>query len=431
MIDLKKLKGQHILVLFVPVLLIYLVAIVPTCSDDIADDDEAVSQEVKAPEPNRYGLFLDSLTEHTSQVNKNQTISDILNPHDIPLQEIYRIAAEAKPVFDLTKIKSGQNYTLYTSKDSLKKVNYFVYEIDPVDYLVCDLTDSLNIYKGQKTVTTKIREVSGVINHSLYSTLQDEGASDLLALKLSDVFAWQIDFYGIQRGDYFKAVFEENFIDDEFIGIGKVNAALFNHRSKDYYAFRFIQDGQDEYFDEEGNSLRKAFLKAPLKFSRISSGYTNKRFHPVLKYYRPHRGIDYAAPSGTPVQTVGDGIVTDVRWTSQGGRFVKVKHNGTYSSGYMHLSRYAKGLKVGKTVRQGDVIGYVGMSGLATGPHLDFRFWKNNQLVNYLRQEFPSSHPIKSDDKSGFLTFKDSIRIELDTIQLPDSTTQIASTQTD
>lgn len=428
MIDFKKLKEVHLLALFIPVILIYLIMIIPKCSDDTDDiDDEVVAVEVEVPKPNEFGLFTDSLTAYKSKVKKNETLSDILNPHNIPLQQIYKIANESKEVFDLTKIKYGQDYTLFSSIDSVESVHYFVYEVDPVNYIVCDLTDSIEIYEDKKEVTTKVREVSGVIKSSLYETLQQENVSDLLALKLSDVFAWQIDFYGIQKDDYFKVVFEESFVAGEFIGIGNVNSALFNHRNKDYYAFRFVQMGQDEYFDEEGNSLRKAFLKAPLKFSRISSGYTNRRFHPVLKYYRPHRGIDYAAPTGTPVQSVGDGVVTDKRWTKQGGRFVKIKHNGTYSSGYMHLSRYAKGISPGKTVRQGDVIGYVGSSGLATGPHLDFRFWKNNQLVNYLRQEFPSSHPIDSSDSTAFFVYKDSIKTVLDNIQLPDSSSQIAS----
>jgi murein DD-endopeptidase MepM/ murein hydrolase activator NlpD len=407
-----------------------LIVIIPKCSDDDADNTvESIIDTVAAVYPNEYGFYTDSLKEYKATVKRNETLSDLLNPHNVPLQEIYKIAKISKPLFNLTNIKFDQDYTLYFLNDSASTLRYFVYEIDVINFIVCDLTDSIRIYKERREVSTKIREVSGTIRYSLWQTLKESQVSELLAIKLSDVFAWQIDFYGIQKDDYFKVTFEEKFIGDRSIGVGKINSALFNHKHKDYYAFRFMQDDQDEFFDEEGNSLRKAFLKAPLKFSRISSGYTNNRYHPVLKYYRPHKGIDYAAPTGTPVQSIGDGTVTDVRWTTQGGRFVKIKHNSTYSSGYMHLSRYAAGLKPGKRVRQGEVIAYVGSSGLATGPHLDFRFWKNNQLVNYLRQEFPSSHPVKENDRIIFNALKDSMTIVLNQIQPADSVISITSTK--
>ncbi len=392
-----------------------------------SDDPNLGSVEIPKPKINEYGLQVDSLTEVKGVVDRNETISDILNPHNVPLQKIYQIADASKDIYDFTKINFGKSYTLYSKIDSVESLKYFVYEIDPINYVVCDLTDSINIYKESREVATQIREVSGVIRNSLYMTLKEQRVSDLLALKLADVYAWQIDFYGIQEGDFFKVIFEENLVDTQFIGVGKINTALFNHRGKDFYAFRFKQNGKDEYFDEEGNGLRKAFLKAPLKFSRISSGYTNRRFHPILKYYRPHRGIDYAAPTGTPIQSVGDGTVTDVRWTKQGGRFVKIKHNSTYSSGYMHLSKYAKGIKPGVRVSQGDVIGYVGSSGLSTGPHLDFRFWKNGQLVNYLRQEFPSSYPVSEDSKAQFISFRDSIKLHLDAIEIERVVTEVAA----
>ena len=342
MISKKSIRDISIYAFFIPVLIIYLIVIIPKCSEDEADNSEVESVDSTIVYPNEYGFYSDSLQESKATVERNQTLSDILNPHNVPLQEIYKIADLSKSIFDLTKIKSGQDYTLYHLNDTIATIKYFVYEIDPINFVVCDLTDSIRIYKERRDVSTRIREVSGVIKNSLWQTLKESEVSELLAIKLADVFAWQIDFYGIQKDDYFKVVFEEKFIGDKSIGVGKINSALFNHKKREYYAFRFVQDDQDEYFDEEGNGLRKAFLKAPLKFSRISSGYTNSRFHPVLKYYRPHKGIDYAAPTGTPVQSIGDGTVTDVRWTKQGGRFVKIKHNSTYSSGYMHLSKYAK-----------------------------------------------------------------------------------------
>ena len=423
----KKIKDIPILLFFIPVVVIYLLLIIPGVSGEPDKSAPKLFYDSSAVLPNEYGFFTDSLSELKATVERNETLSDILNPYNIPLQTIYEIVKLSKPVFDLTKIKSAQDYTIYHLNDTNSTAVFFVYEIDPINYIVCNLNDSIRINPGRREVSSRIREVSGVIKTSLWHTLKESEVSELLAIKLADVFAWQIDFYGIQQGDYFKAVFEERFIGEKSIGVGKINSALFNHKNRDYYAFRFMQEDQDEYFDEQGNGLRKAFLKAPLKFSRISSGFTNRRFHPVLKYYRAHKGIDYAAPTGTPVQSIGDGTVTDVRWTTQGGRFVKIKHNSTYSSGYMHLSKYAKGLTPGKRVRQGEVIGYVGMSGLATGPHLDFRFWKNNSLVNYLRQEFPSSHPVNEKDRLSFLAYKDSIKVIVDSISLTDSLVQITA----
>ncbi|MBU1096526.1 MAG: peptidoglycan DD-metalloendopeptidase family protein [Bacteroidetes bacterium] len=421
----KNIKELVLLAFVVPVVIIYLIVSISKCSQS---SDDALGSDSVVVNINEFGFVSDSLKEYREKVQKNQTLSDLLIPHNVSFQTIHDIAAASQSVFDLKKINVGNTYTIFSDIDSVESVKYFVYEIDPINYIICDLRDSIYIHLESREVVTKIREISGIIEYSLYSTLSGINASDLLALKMADAFAWQIDFYGIQKGDFFKIIFEENYVQDKLVGIGKINAALFNHRSKDYYAFRFEQEGQDEYFDEHGNSLRKAFLKAPLKFSRISSRYTNKRFHPVLKYYRPHRGIDYAAPAGTHIQSVGDGLITDVRWTNQGGRFVKIKHNSTYSSGYMHLQAYAKGIKVGKRIRQGDVIGYVGSSGLATGPHLDFRFWKNNELVNYLSQEFPSSRPIDKKDQLAFTAFKDSIKIKIDAINVnPPSASALTS----
>lgn len=412
-----RIKELFLFLFFIPAIIIYIFILIPDYSEDESDviaDSTAVNQVHE----NEYRLQVDSLVEFKSVVEKNETLSDILLAHNMDFEQIINIVKAARPVFDFRKIQSDKNYTIYYQSDSIAAVKYFVYEIDPINYVVCDLTDSIEVFKASRDIVTKIRSVSGVIDNSLYMTLSENGISDLLSSKLADVYAWQIDFYAIQKGDFFKVIFEENYVNDNFIGIGKVNAAVFTHRDKPFYAFRYNMNGKDEFFDEIGNSLRKAFLKAPLRFSRISSGYTNKRFHPILKYYRPHRGIDYAAPHGTPVQAVGDGLITDVRWTKQGGRFVKIKHNSVYSSGYMHLSSYAKGITPGKRVQQGQIIGRVGSSGLATGPHLDFRFWKNGELVNYLKQEFPSSHPINKNLIEDFFGYRDSLKSGLDSIKV-------------
>jgi murein DD-endopeptidase MepM/ murein hydrolase activator NlpD len=271
----------------------------------------------------------------------------------------------------------------------------------------------LAITRQSKDVIIKERTISGTIDNSLYQTLMDENASPLLAVELADVFAWQIDFYTIQKGDKFFAVYNEKYVGDDFVGIGKILTAEFIHQRNSYKAFLFNQDGKDEYFDEEGKSLQKEFLKAPLKYRRISSRFSRRRLHPIFRVYRPHLGIDYAAATGTPVQAVGDGIVILRQRKGGAGRFVKIRHNSVYTSGYMHLSRYGKGIRVGKKVKQGQVIGYVGSSGHSTGPHLDFRFYKNGRAVNYMTQKFPSSKSVSKENLSEFYKVRDSLMQKL------------------
>jgi murein DD-endopeptidase MepM/ murein hydrolase activator NlpD len=231
----------------------------------------------------------------------------------------------------------------------------------------------------------------------------EKNADPNLANKMSEIYAWTIDFFGLQKGDSYKVIYDRYFVEDQYIGLGKVQAAKFNHGGSNLYAFYFEQNGSGDYFDEEGNSLQRTFLKAPLRYSRISSHFSNSRMHPVLKIRRPHHGIDYAAPSGTPVHTVGDGVIVKKGYQKRGGgNYVKVKHNGTYSTTYMHLKGFAKGIKVGKHVKQGDLPGYVGQTGLATGPHLDFRFYRNGKAVNPLKVESPPSKPIDTAYRTAF-----------------------------
>ncbi len=413
-----KLDKKVLIPLYVSVAVLFIVIFISKCSDEEAVQPSAPVQDTVVVQKNAYGLSVDSLKEVKGIVEKHQTLSDLLLPHNVSFQRISDIAHMSKDTFDVRKINYGKNYTVYSHIDSVEHINYFVYEKDPINYVVFDLRDSIVVYNGQKEVTIKQRSVSGVITQSLYGTLQEKNVSDLLAIRLSEVYAWQIDFYAVQKGDNFRVLFNEKFVDGEFVGIGDVIAATFQHAGKDFYAFRYKQDNKEEFFDDKGNSLRKAFLKAPLKFTRISSRYSRRRFHPVLKRYRAHLGIDFAAPIGTPVQAVGDGVVAFAGYKGQAGRYVKIRHNGTYQSAYMHLSRYGKGIKAGKAVKQGDVIGYVGSSGLSTGPHLDFRFYRNGQAVNYLTQEFPSSIPITEKNKADFQTVVEYYRPIIDKIEL-------------
>jgi murein DD-endopeptidase MepM/ murein hydrolase activator NlpD len=262
--------------------------------------------------------------------------------------------------------------------------------------------DSLRVYKDVRNVDTVIREISGIINTSLWVDMIDNGAPQDLITAMADLYAWQVDFFSISNGDRFKIIFEEIMIDSTSIGIGKIKSALFRHNDENFYAVGYKQDGIDDYFDERGNCLRKMFLKSPLKFSRISSRFTRSRYHPILKIYRPHLAIDYVAPKGTPVHTIGNGIVISAGYSGGAGNTVKIRHPNSYISGYNHLSRFGPGIRAGKRVSQGDLIGYVGSTGLSTGPHLDFRIWKNGSNINPLSIKAP---PAKSVDKAHLNEF--------------------------
>ncbi len=297
----------------------------------------------------------------------------------------------------------------------MEKAKYFVYQPNLVDYVVFEIGDTaVSARKGAKDVTIREKTASGTINSSLYQTLTDANVSPKLAVELSNIYAWTIDFYRIQKGDKFKVVYEERVVDGEAIGIGKIKAGIFTHWKEDYYAFSFSQNKQEDYFDEKGNSLRKAFLKAPLKFSRISSRYTLNRYHPVQKRNKPHYGTDYAAPKGTPIMAVGDGVIIASSYSKYNGNFVKVKHNGTYTTQYLHMNK--RNCKVGQRVRQGDIIGYVGSTGLATGPHVCFRFWKNGKQVDHLKEKFPPSLPIDKKYKEEYKKEMDLLKKKLDNI---------------
>lgn len=395
-------------------LLAFVSLVLFNCTGDFNDNPEKLeSVDTVSVNINEFGIIVDSLNEYSDIIKKNQTLADILLPFNIDYNKITQMVSESKEIFDLRKINAGKEYFIYTQNDSIETPKYFVYAFDKINYIVYDL-DSIKINKGQKEIIVKEKFAEGTINSSLYETLQEQNLSPLLALKLSEVLAWQIDFYTIQKGDYFRVLYNEKYVGDDFVGIGKIKAIQFNHKTRDYFGFRFEQGDEFDYFDENGNSLRKAFLKAPLKFSRISSKYSRRRLHPVLRTYRPHLGIDYAAATGTPVQSVGDGTVVQASYQGGAGNYVKIKHNGTYTSGYMHLSKYGKGIKKGARVKQGDVIGYVGSTGLSTGPHLDFRFWINGDLVNYLTIEFPPSNPIKEEYREKFFVQRDSLWEKID-----------------
>jgi murein DD-endopeptidase MepM/ murein hydrolase activator NlpD len=380
--------------------------------------DGNVELPVIEPVENAYGFVDNSLIHKSGIVNKNETLSDILDPYHIENSNIAEIAQISSEVFNVRKIRPGKSYHLFLAEDSLSTLKYFVYEKDPIQFVIYDFCDSVEVRNGEKEVTIVKDYMSAEINSSLYVALLENDVTIELAVKLSKIFAWQIDFYRLQKGDKFKVIYEKRYIDNKMVGIGKILGAYFYSYKKEYYAIPFVQDDVYQYFDENGNSLRKEFLKTPIEFARITSRYSSRRFHPVLKTYRPHAGIDYGAPTGTPIRTVGDGKVVTVAYTRSNGRYVKIRHNSVYTTMYLHMSRFGKGIKKGAKVKQGQIIGFVGSTGLATGPHLHFNFLLNGSLVDPLKIEIPPSHPVKKNLRDEYNIKKKLVVDELQQMDL-------------
>jgi murein DD-endopeptidase MepM/ murein hydrolase activator NlpD len=341
-----------------------------------------------------YGIVTDSFSVVRDVIKPGQNLAVLISSFNVPQEQINLLAKKSEGVFDLRKFRAGNEYTAMISNDKSKKLNYFIYEISDTNYVVFDFRDSLHVHSQSRQVICRLQARSGVINNSLWNTIEDADADPNLAIALADIYQWTIDFYAIQKGDSFKVIYEDLSVEGKSVGLGVIHAAWFKHSGKEYYAYRYEQDGIAEYFNEKGENLRREFLKAPLKFTRISSRFSNSRFHPVLRIYRPHHGIDYAAPSGTPVHSIGNGTITKAAYAGGAGRMVAIKHNNNYATSYMHLMGFGSGIHVGAHVSQGQVIGYVGSSGLATGPHLDFRIYKNGQAIDPLKVESPPAYPV-------------------------------------
>jgi murein DD-endopeptidase MepM/ murein hydrolase activator NlpD len=388
---------------------------------DVDPEISAEPQPIKQPQENVFGFVDDSLNHISLAVKRNETLSDILESYNLLNTNVPEIAKRSKSLFDVRRIKAGKKYHVYTGDDSLNTIKYLVYEKDNISFIVYDLCDSINIYSGKKEVEIVKKTKSAIIKSSLYDALLESDASIELAIELSKIFAWQIDFYHLQKGDNFKVIYEEEYVDNQMVGIGKVLGAYFNNSGKEYFAIPFVQDSVFQYFDENGNSLRKEFLKTPMEFARISSRYSSRRLHPILKVYRPHTGVDYAAPTGTPIRTVGDGKVIAASYTKSNGNYIKIRHNSVYTTAYLHMSRFGKGIKKGTMVKQGQVIGYVGRTGLATGPHLHFMFYMNGNYVNPLKIEIPPSHPVKEELRNNFEQQKKIVLDELQKIDIPNN----------
>jgi murein DD-endopeptidase MepM/ murein hydrolase activator NlpD len=349
-----------------------------------------------------YGIASDSFDLISGRIKRDGFLSEILLKHGISMQEIDQAINNSKSVFDVRTIRSGNKYILFCDRDTLSKAKYLVYEHDPATCYIFSFNDSLNITPYRKEIKSEIRYSSGIIETSLWDAMMTGGLHPGLAVQLSDIFAWTVDFFGLQKGDSFKVIYEELFIDGKSLGPRKIYGAQFNRSGYQITAIPFIQDGKETFFDADGNSMRKAFLKAPLQFSRISSRFSSGRMHPILRIRRPHFGVDYAAPIGTPVHAIGDGRVTSKTTDNGSGRMVMIQHNSVYATAYLHLSRFGPGISPGVMVKQGDIIGFVGSSGLSTGPHLDFRFYMNGSPVDPLKVDAPSVEPVSDTNRIRF-----------------------------
>lgn len=369
------------------------------------------SEEVDCP----LGFDADSLEVVEGKVKNGQFFSTLLGSLGMSAQEAYNLTESCDSVFDVKSLRVGQTYRAYYDHEILR---YLVYDRDKASSIVFSCQSPYEAWVYRKPVTVESRYADVTIENSLWVDMRAADVSPLLIVSLSDIYAWTVDFFALQKGDRFRVLYEEKVCDGEVIAVDTVRYAVFSHAGEDFPMVMFNQgDGGNIWWNDKGESMRKAFLKAPLNYSRISSGFSYARRHPVTRRVQPHTGVDYAAPKGTPVMTIGDGVVTSVKYEGAGGNTVRIRHNSVYSTAYLHLSKYAKGLKAGQRVRQGEVIGYVGSTGRSTGPHLDFRVWKNGTPINPLKMDSPPAEPIAKSSVPAFERAHENYKARIDTIQ--------------
>lgn len=370
-----------------------------------------------------YGIVADNYRTEQGEVGSGETLGKILNRYGVSAATVDKLDKAAADIFPLRKIRAGRPFTAFLSTDSLSagRLDWLVYEKDVTDYVVFGFADdSVSVTTGQKDVEIRRRRCSSTIETSLWGAIMRDSLPNALAAEMEDIYQWTIDFFGLQKGDSFTVIYDEKMIDSTFVGIGRVWGAKFMHGGKEVYAIPFKQNDKIQYWEYGGASLRKQLLKAPLKFTRISSRFSNARLHPIYRVYRPHHGVDYSAPKGTPVHAVADGVVIFKGWGGGGGNTLKIKHAGNLVTGYLHLSGYAKGIANGTRVSQGQLIGYVGSTGTSTGPHLDYRIWKNGTPIDPLKVPQEPAEPIAKDRMAEFEAVRDRIVAELNGTATPE-----------
>jgi murein DD-endopeptidase MepM/ murein hydrolase activator NlpD len=375
------------------------------------------SSPLETPQNTRWGFALDHFNIFEDKFEKGDILGKILAQQGLSAQEIDQMVKNSKGVFNIAHLQTGRNFTMLSTQPNYAE--WLIYEPNAYEFVTFQLKSPFAVELHKRNVTTEMRTASGVLESSFWQAMTDNGLSDEVADKMIDILAASVDFYHQKAGDRFKVVFEQHIVEGKEVGTGRVLAAVYERDGKPAYAFRFENsvENKTDYYDADGRPARKAFLKTPVKYSRISSGFSMKRFHPILHYNRPHFGTDYAAPYGTPVLAVADGTIQEATRRGGNGNFVKIKHDKTYETQYLHLQGFAKGIRPGTHVAQGQVIGYVGSTGLATGPHCCFRFWKNGQQVNWLNLNLPNADPMKGKALELFQTEKNRLTALLNGVQ--------------
>ena len=409
---------MHIRLLIGSVFLFFVIAL-SSCKDD--SKQELIAEIIEPPKiTKKFGYIFDNYKVVEDTIRYGDSFGEILYKNHIEYPEVYKIVEGSKDSFDVRKLHTGKPYTILARNDSTEKAQVFIYHPSKIEYIVIDFTDSVFAQTHKKKIKTVTKTATGIIKSSLSEAINDKGLDYSIVNEMSDIYAWTIDFFHLQKNDNFKVIYEEKFIDDTVsVGIGTIKAAYFEHNKTPFYAFNFVTDSTKniyDYYDENANNLRKQFLKAPLNYRRISSRYNLKRY---TKYYgrvKPHKGTDFAAAIGTPIVSTANGRVVESRYQGGNGNYVKVKHNSTYSTQYLHMRKRA--VKVGDYVKQGDVIGYVGMTGSTAGPHVCYRFWKNGSQVDPFKQKLPSADPIKENLKEKYSNFIIPLKEQLDQISL-------------
>ena len=404
-------------------ILLFVLLIVTSCGNDNQGDDESSSGNTAASKPkivHEFGYTLNDYKVIKDTIKKGESFGIILDRHHVYYPKINAIAKKIKDTFDVRRIRAGKPYMILASKDTLEKAEVFIYKNSKASATIVDFKDSTIIaYKYRKPIKIIEKEVAGKIYSTLSEAMDSLHLNPNLTYKVADIYAWTLDFGKLQRNDRFKLIYEEKFIDDSvFVGYGKVKAALFDHNNRDFYAYRFVPDSIKkipEYYDDQGNMLRSQFLRSPIKFQyRVSSRFNLRR---KIAYYgrvKPHKGTDFAAKVGTPIMATANGKVTESRRKGGNGNYVKIRHNNTYSTQYLHMSR--RKVKRGQYVKQGDIIGYVGMTGNTSGPHVCYRFWKNGRQVDPFKQKLPAAKPLKKSLKPSYLKFIKPLEAQLDKI---------------
>ncbi len=402
--------------------LVFSLVLVVSCKEDNTQkDDLAEVVTIQKPvEVEEFGFNLSDFEVLRDTVRKGDIFGEIMLRNKVGYPKIAAITQQYKDTFDVRKFNVGKPYVILKSKDTVNAAQVFIYQNDPINYTVVDLRDTVVAYRKKQKVKYVEREASGVIETSLSEAILDQGIDYNITNRLSEIYAWNIDFFRLQKGDKFKVIYKEKYINDTiYAGAGNIEAAYFEHNGEPFYAFNFVADSVrniSEYFDQDAKNLRRAFLRSPVQFSRISSRYNlNRRIAYYGNRVRPHKGTDYAAPLGTPIMATASGVVTESTQRGGNGKYVKIKHNSTYSTQYLHMR--VQHVKKGQFVKQGDIIGEIGMTGNTSGPHVCYRFWKNGRQVDPLREKLPDADPIADSIKTQYLKYIAPIKERLDCIE--------------